>query len=156
MGLNPGKKARNLVDMGEIPKPFEYTVSPYAREIFDYEISLGDGINLRQWAVGYDNLIVDFAFVQFVDALYESNDTDKNVDVARIDCCHSEVHRHQFYRSNRKQNRYILHPLQGETNHKDAERVVNNCYDECSQTFIDNWETYLERWEDEGDVEPIS
>lgn len=147
MGLNPGRKRRNLVDMTSVPEKFEYVVSEDALEGLDYSVPLGGGTVLQVRTMERDYKVVDFSLNQFVEPEYEGNYSGRNVDVARIDCCHSEVHRHQFYRDGHPQNRYVIHDLKCEPDHENAENVVNRCYDSCYEEMTDNWESHLERWE---------
>ena len=147
MGLNPGRKRRNLVDMSSIPGSFEYVVSEEAIEGLNYPVSLGGGNTLQVRTMERGHKIVDFSLNQFVEPEYEGNLSGENVDVARIDCCHSEVHRHQYYRNGRPQNRYVIHDLKCEESHENAEDVVDRCYTDCYLVMTDNWESHLERWE---------
>lgn len=133
------------------PEGFEYVVSGDAAEGMNFPVHLGGGTVLQVRTMERGKLIVDFSLNQYVEPGYQGNVTQGNVDVARIDCCHSEVHRHQFYRDNRPQKRYIIKDLKCVSSHKDAENLVSDSYDPCYSTMVDNWELYLERWDD-GDA----
>lgn len=153
MGLNPGRNNRPTVSMSEKPDvqarmdDFEYVVHEDAVEGLDFVAPLGDGTSLAIRTMERGKLTVDFSLNQIVDEDFVANHDRVPADVARIDCCHSEVHRHQFYWHKKTQNREVIRDLRGERNQKSAEQAVNNCYDQSYSIMMQNWELYLERWE---------
>lgn len=148
MGLNPGRNNRKLVDMTEPIVEESYTVPSDVDILFDTPIDLLDDIVLHVHQTGKWGKIHDFSLNQYATPNYEGNYLGENTDIARIDCAHSEIHQHQFYRSGRRQNRDTLHPLKGGIDHNESVELINDQYYDCYDQMVDNWETYLERWED--------
>lgn len=79
---------------------------------------------------------MDYAFV------HETKDDNGNwLEVAKIDCCHSQVHKHQRHRQGRA--REIRTTIRWITCQEDVEET----YDESFNDIIDNYEEHLRRWE---------
>lgn len=149
MGLNPGNKPRNLVDMSEIVQEFEYVPTSTPDRVDEYPIILSAETELMVREVHANGRVVDFSLNYFATTDHPLNEKDANCDIARIDCCHSEVHRHQFYRTRGEDKKYIvIKSLKGLTCREEAEREVHSCYDDCYEMMLDNCENYLERWEE--------
>lgn len=140
MGKTPKKvSARRLADMGTEPVPESPYVPPPAaacsEDVFPVMITEADRFHVRLRS--YRGKIVDFAITQLttVDGVGE-------VTVARIDCCHGSVHRHQF---NREGDDIYDHrviraiPLKGWD-------VVDEAYTEAYETMFNEWDENLRRW----------
>lgn len=145
MGLNPGRKPRKVVDMAVEPAKFQYVPTEESIETI-WDISLGAcDLYVREARLG--GLIVDYALNQRW-ATHDEVADGIQLDVARIDCCHSEVHRHQFYKAGQEDPKYeVLVSLKGCASDAEAQDMVNASYQESYDRMINNWEDYLERWE---------
>ncbi|WP_313675077.1 hypothetical protein [Mycolicibacterium sp.] len=133
--------------MSTKPVEFVYQRRPEAELVVDTPIYLsadGDVLHLREWQ--YRGKVVDFALNHYVTTSHPENDGDAPLDVARIDTCHSEVHRHQFYKSGRSQNRDVIQPLYGVASLEEAEALIADCYDKCYFDLAANWGENLNRW----------
>lgn len=153
MGEGASEKSRRLVDMGQKADlnadsaPFVYMPSVDAVDGVDYPVLLGDGCMLSIRTRELDSRIVDFALNQYVTRDYPANYSNQNHDVARIDCCHSRIHRHQFHRDRAQSPQEVIADLSQSPSQLEAELTIHSHYDECYLLMIDNWELYLERWE---------
>lgn len=141
MGKSKGRRQeRRLVDMATIPKDYKPPPVPPAVELnFKAEITETDELRIRQ--VVYTEKIVDFAIMQL------HWEGQCHHQVARIDCCHSMIHRHQFTRDghdlyDRLQIKAI--PADGGTRWN----IVDAGYHEVLALMYDEWEDNLRRWRD--------
>lgn len=149
MGLNPGRKRRNLPSLAIAPPSRPYTRRQEAELIFDHPIHLspeGDVLHQKEWI--FRGQTVDFALNYYVQPGHPDNQDEDERDVARVDCCHSEVHKHQFYRSGRPQVRELIRDLSGFESIEDAEAAVHECYDECYLAMAEKWESHLRYWKE--------
>ncbi|MDV7197041.1 hypothetical protein R4172_05645 [Rhodococcus kroppenstedtii] len=149
MGLNPNKKHRNLADMTVEVTRLEFERRPEAVLAIDSPIYLsveGDVLHQKEWH--YRGQVVDFALNHYVTAHHPENPGEGTADVARIDCCHSEVHQHQFYRSGRSQDRSVIQTLHDLPTLEEAESVVCACYDDCYLEMANDWPNHLDRWKE--------
>lgn|GEM_PF-2371258 len=147
MGLNPGKNNRKLPDMSEEALQ-EYKRHPDAELIVDNKVPLGqDGTILSQCEWGRHQLIVDFSYNQYLEDSHPDRKGAKTPDVARIDCCHSEIHKHQFYKAG-GQNRDIIQDLRYSGSIEEVEKVVNLHSMDCYNQMVDGWQSYLDLWKE--------
>ncbi len=58
----------------------------------------------------------------------------------RIDCCHSEVHRHIFYRDRPESRRGIRELFPGD------ERILGDEFVEAYADLVEHWIDKYERW----------
>ncbi|MBY4214605.1 hypothetical protein HQO42_23080 [Rhodococcus fascians] len=144
------KWTRKLVDMAELPPKLVFERRTDAELVMDSPIHLsddGDVLHQREWH--FRNQVVDFALMHYLTGEHPENPaSDASADVARIDTCHSEVHQHQFYRSGKPQNRQVLVPLHDCASLEDAEKAVNDCYDDCYLDMVGDWQDHLDRWKE--------
>lgn len=150
MGLNPGKKNRKLVDMTIEPDCFEYERRPEAVAEVDQPIYLSKYEAMHQCEWHYQGLVVDFMYNHFVRPDHPDNQKSCKQDVARIDTKHSEVHKHQYFRSGKEQDRIVLVPLQEVSSIGDAEEAIDQCSEACYRDMAENWELHTARWKGES------
>lgn len=148
VGLNPGKKPRKLADMSAARAPLNYVRHSDAQLTMDGKIYLSQEDVLHQTEWTFRGRVVDFSLNHYVTGEHPDNWNDCPVDVARIDTCHSQVHKHQFYRSGREQNRLVIRDLSTLDNLDEARQAVEESYDQCYMQMADEWESHLERWKD--------
>lgn len=96
----------------------------------------GQSIYVKQWY--YKGKTVDFALTHRIEETpgeYEH--------VMRYDCCHSEVHKHQYHRKRGEIDRKVIAPI----DHQDTSwAVVDSAYDQCQDDAFDNWHEHYRRW----------
>ncbi|MEJ4100414.1 hypothetical protein V5S96_08610 [Corynebacterium mastitidis] len=147
MGLNPNPKHRNLADMSTPPPTFTYTPRE-ADQTVATPIDLADGCELTMRESYRKGLIIDFSLNEHINSHHPRYPYVHNHDVARIDCCHSEVHRHQFYANGDEDPKYyVIRSLTDCPDQQTAEKVIDECYDHCYSMIMSNWEAHLERWD---------
>lgn len=149
MGLNPGKKPKGLVDMSTRPAGFFYQRRPEAELTIDMSIYLsqeGDVLHQQEWF--FRGKVVDFALNHYLTPSHPDNCTGAMLDVARIDTCHNEVHRHQFYKSGRPQTRDVIQSLSGVASLEEAEGLIAACFDSCYFDLAESWGDNLTRWKE--------
>ncbi|WHU45090.1 hypothetical protein QNM97_13625 [Gordonia sp. L191] len=149
MAPNPGKKRRNLADMTSQPLRLDYRRRADAVLVVDGPIYLsvaGDRLHQREWH--HRGRVVDFALNQYITCDHPDNPGGESADIARVDTCHSEVHKHQFYRSGRPQQRDVICALHDADSLEQAEDMICGCYDACYFDMADEWEDRLVRWKD--------
>jgi hypothetical protein len=137
-----GRFARRLADMAVRPTRREYRPPPRDQCVTGTYTIWPTGTQNDMHAIAvryalYHGLYVDFSFNQsyVVDGVSRT--------VARIDCCHGTVHRHQFDREGTD----VLHgevicdiPAEG------GFEVVHNHYEPCLDIMDDEWEHNFRRW----------
>ncbi|ORL83885.1 hypothetical protein [Prescottella equi] len=131
------------------PEAKPYTRREDADLTMDNPIHLstdGDVLHHKEWT--YKGRLVDFALNHYVTKDHPDNRKSCTDDVARIDTCHSEVHRHQFYRSGKPQNREVIKDLHGFASLEEAEKAVGLCFEECYFSMADDWQAHLDRWKE--------
>lgn len=137
--LPPNSHKQRLADMAVYPAR-DYYRPPgldVAKEVVTpIDISPVDQLVMRQRF--YREKIVDFALAQ------KTMVEKKWVDVARIDCCHSKIHRHQFDQTgvDLYDSREIIRIPSGEAGWE----VVDRGYDSAYTLMTEEWEANLERW----------
>lgn len=136
-----GRGTRKLPDMSEgLPEAVQYKPPDKSMgSILDYPIDLATGhyLVIRQHI--YRENAVDFAVMQF----YE--DDDGRYEVARIDCCHGEVHRHGFKRNSKEETR---HSIQQITVDGSQWATVNTQYESCLEKMTSEFMENYRRWAD--------
>jgi hypothetical protein len=116
-----------------------YTPPPAeACERFVFDFSLPEaGHVLKVRILTYRGKVVDFAVTQI---LFDGADW---VNVARIDCCHGYIHRHQFDRDG---NDIWDHRKIMDIPHENGWEVVDRGYEEALDVMQNEWEDNLGRW----------
>jgi hypothetical protein len=132
-----GKFKGRLADMASKPEPAEYRPPPTsAGDVLEWPIILSptDVLLVRQHV--YRKKTVDFAFMQL------HHDGEQH-EVARIDCCHGVVHRHQFNRDGvdvmDRRPIQVIPPASGHD-------TVNALFDVCYGRMMEEYEENLRRW----------
>lgn len=130
--------ARRLADMSQHPPSFEYC-PPRGGEQHEYPIQLDEHHELRVRMHLYQGMVVDFAFVQ------RYTGEEFPVEVARVDCCHGEVHVHQFGRLGGQIDRTVLHTISRE----EPWKTVDEWFYSCNEAWCvpEEWERRYRRWE---------
>ena len=133
-----GRPLRRLADMADRP-PSGAAYRPPPRSACDevvYPVAVEEGHELVIRQQIYRGKIVDFSIQQ------RTLDDGQWHDVARIDCCHSTVHRHQTYRTATGRNDIVVIreiPSEGWD-------VVNEAFATAMDVMEDEWEENLRRW----------
>lgn len=141
MANNSGKRRSRTADM-HIPtqdRIYQPPSCPPAEEtVYPAELSPTDALRIRIRI--YKGQIVDFAVTQVT-----KHDNGWAI-VARIDCCHGTIHRHQF---NRAGVDMLDHELITPIPTGDSSwAVVNDGYESAYTALFDEWESNLRRWHD--------
>lgn len=139
--------------MSITPAKFDYQAPTAAEKIIDNSIILTPQgtCTLHVVAWEYRGKIVNFALTQKAD---EVSHPQKGEDhVARYDCCHSEVHKHQFYRGGRHfksgddQERTCILKIDEQATSWDT---VDAGYDVCYDQMTNDWQSNYRRWDTDG------
>ncbi|BAU94703.1 hypothetical protein N24_0441 [Corynebacterium suranareeae] len=146
-------RSRGAVDKTIHPPKFEYSPPSNAEKVMDGPLVLTpEGTcHLYVTAWSYRGKIVTFALTQTADYVEDPRNGEDHV--ARYDCCHSEVHKHQYYKSGKhfqndsKEERTIIAPIDDQATSWD---VVDTAYDECFDQMTNDWITNYRRWETDG------
>lgn len=130
-------KRGRLVSMVIKPPPEVLYVPPPPDECEEYpeRIVLLDGHVLAVRRLFYRDLIVDFAVNQ-------SMRVDREwVKIGRIDCFHSEVHRHQFTAAGGNERTVLeVIPARG------GEELVDRWCDRATKIMHNEWQGNVRRW----------
>lgn len=139
----PGKSGRNrgLVDGTIYPDTDSWHYKrPHAAEMEQdgrYTLSpTGHSMHVVQWC--YKGKTVDFALVQQVEEV-----AGNLQDVAKYDCCHSEVHKHQYHRDRGQIQRNVIVRL-SDDNH--SWEKIDRAFDECYEQMLNYWDENYRRW----------
>lgn len=140
----PGNARRHkLADMTITPPPEPHYVPPgldvAIQTVTPIDITREDQMVVRQRF--YRGKVADFAICQKVRV------NGKWVDVARIDCCHSTIHRHQF---NQEGIDLYDHRVIIEIPAVEGWNVVDAGYDNAYNVMLNEWDQNLERWRNGG------
>lgn len=143
LGKSRGRRQeRRLADMSE---PIEAKIykppPPGACEVMVYpvEITPTDRITVRQHI--YRGKVVDFAIMQ------EVREGEIWHHVARIDCCHGTIHRHQFTRDGQDiYGHRVIREITGLAG--EGWDVVDDTYDMAQEAMFNEYEDNLRRWRD--------
>lgn len=135
------------------PPRFEYQPPASAEKVIDNHIILTPEGTCTLYAVAweYRGKIVDFALTQKADEIRHPQKGEDHV--ARYDCCHSEVHKHQYYRngqhfkSGERQERTCIAKIDEQASSWD---IVDSGYDVCFDQMTDDWESNYRRWDSDG------
>jgi len=137
---NSNKRRSRVADMTVVPKQYKPPSSPPAVEM-NFPIELTDTDELRVRRLMYREKVVDFAIMQIV---WEDGE---RAEVARIDCCHSMIHRHQFTKDGRDLYDHLeikSIPADG----GDRWNIVHAGYFEALAAMQAEWADNLRRWRD--------
>ena len=151
----PGKsgRTRRLVDMSANVPEFQYVRPDPAEKVLDTTIVLQpEGTcTLHVVAWSYRGKIVDFAFTQMADEV--ENPQGGEDHVARYDCCHSEVHKHQYYRNGQhfqtgeKETRTVIAKIESQ---ETSWETIDSEYDHCYNDMTESWDVNYRRWDSDG------
>lgn len=143
MGKTRGRRQeRRLADMAEPVPPSIYR--PPKLEVcevlvYPVEITPTDRITVRQQI--YRGKVVDFAIMQ------EAREGETWHHVARIDCCHGTIHRHQFIRDGTDvYDHRVIQEIPGPPGK--GWDVVDGTYDVAQDAMFNEYEDNLRRWRD--------
>lgn len=135
------------------PEPFTYERPVGADVVMDQPVILTpEGtctLHVKAWA--YRGKTVDFALTQMADEVEDPQSGEDHV--ARYDCCHSEVHKHQYYRSGRHyktgetEARTTICPIDKK---ETSWATVDESYFDCYDQMVDSWQVNYERWASDG------
>lgn len=130
---------RRLVSMSTASAEPHYSPPPEGAcevEVVPVDLSETDQFVLRLQS--HKGRIVDFAVVQ------RTRDGGSWFDVARIDCCHGTIHRHQFDRQGTDvYDQRVIKEIQGE----EPWKIVDEGYTEAYEMMFNEWEDNLRRWQ---------
>ena len=133
-----------MSDKGHVIAPtdtWEYERPANATLVMDAPVYVAEDpsqfVYVKQYT--YRGYTVDFALSHVVEL------EEGNSDVARYDCCHSEVHRHQFHKSGEELRRKVIAPIRDQ---RTSWSTVNAVYDECYDDMIEGWEHHYRRWDE--------
>lgn len=143
MGLNPGKKSKNLSDMSSTPDTDYQPPSVEECEEFEYPFIVDDQLNGTYRMRHYDDKIVDFAICLMHDEMTARE--DKNI--VRSDCDHSCIHRHAY----RRDGTDILKGHRGKgvkpiPQAPDGYSVVHMHYDQEYEWVYGGAQEHYQRW----------
>ena len=142
MTKTPGRASeRGLVDMAAQPEKKLYVPPPASScRIVEYPVSLTaeDRLHVREHR--YKGRIVDFAIMQIRAA---PADEGTEVHIARIDCCRSTIHRHQYDQTG--QDVYD-HRVIVEIPALEGWDVVDAGYADAYDVMFNEWVENLRRW----------
>lgn len=126
--------------MSATPEPtIQYKRPERAELVFDGPIALdghGHSIYQKQWV--YKGKVVDFSLSHRFEEV-----AGHYTFVARYDCCHSEVHKHQMYRSGKEET---YKPLKRLDDPNTAWEDVDSAFPVACDDAIDSWEENYRRW----------
>lgn len=145
MGKLPENSRRErLADMSIQPPPEPGYIPPgldvATENVTPIDLGMDDQLVIRQRY--YRGKTVDFAIMQKIRI------GQKWIDVARIDCCHSMIHRHQFNRQGVDvYDRRVIINIPAEEAGWD---IVHAGYDDAYTAMLEEWDQNLERWRNGG------
>lgn len=119
------------VDMNET-EPFVY-VPPTGGEEFVYPVVLDEDHALTVRQNVYRKLVVDFAIMQMFSG------EERPVEVHRVDCCHSEVHSHQHFRSGAESRRTVIASISSVNSWKSVDAQFTPCNDQVMEQYAVNY-----------------
>jgi hypothetical protein len=142
MGRSRGRSdVHRLADMAIYPRDDCYEPPPRGQiECLPASIDLDEGHRLgmtRYYRRG-TSVLVYFGINQSV----RLDEGDGWRDVARIDCSHQQVHRHQFTRSGLNQTE-VLEAITSQH----GEEIINRWYGRAMHIMLEEWPDNLRRWE---------
>lgn len=116
---------------------WEYKPPPEpACEVLQYrfEVMPGHWGYAEQWL--YRGKVVWFVLTHEIEI-----DDERHV-VGRVDCCHGEVHEHQFFSDGSEGTRRIIAPIRQRTAYED----VDAAFERCNTEFDERWNERVRRW----------
>lgn len=87
----------------------------------------------------FDHRMVDFCLE------IQVRERDTWWPVARIDCTHGHIHRHQLTRSGENDHQTVLCRLPSDDNHE-AWKLVANQHELACADLDSKWDAYMKRW----------
>lgn len=93
-------------------------------------------LRLRFWR----GRTVDFAVMLEV----VEDGSDEWCEVVRVDCCHSQVHRHQFRRSGQPETRTLIAEIPADP--ENAWTLIAREYDTAHRDLISRWDSFVRTW----------
>lgn len=141
MGKSRGRRhEQRLADMSTPAQHYKPPPIPPAVQLnLPIELTETDELRVRQ--VMYKEKIVDFAIMQIC---YDGEECN---EIARIDCCHSMIHRHQFTRDGNDLYDHLeikAIPADG----GDRWNIVHAGYYDALGLMQEEWAENLRRWRD--------
>lgn len=142
MANSSNQRRGRVVDMSATePRHYKPPACPPAVESnFHLDITEDNMLHVRYQV--WRDLITFFAIMQLV------LDEGEWKHVARIDCCHDMIHRHQFVRSDGRdifdRQKIVTIPWDGGTRWN----VVNSGYHDALGVMYEEWEENVRRWRD--------
>lgn len=139
-----GRGDARLADMSLSPEKREYKPPPRhtlgGGDPQPIWVTDDDLVVLVSWT--YRGLIVDFSIEQY---RVDPGDGAKT-KIARIDCCHGTIHRHQYDQNGQDvyDGRVIL-----VIPPDDGWAIVDSGYDEAYDVMLNEWDANLRRWRGE-------
>lgn len=109
--------------------------------VLDTRITLGSeapgqSVYVVQWQ--YRGKTVNFALTQQLEP-----SAGKYAHIARYDCCHSEVHKHQYHKGSKQETRTVVAPI---SDPKTAWETVDAAYETCYDQMFDGWHENYRKW----------
>lgn len=143
MGLNPGKKDKNLADMSEPIEASYDPPDPADCNLDSYTFIIDEALNGSYRMHHYDGKIVDFS----VSVLHDEQTVRDDRNIVRSDCKHSCIHRHAY----RRDGTDMLGGKDGKGTipippAPKGYAVVDMHYDEEYTWAIDGAHEHYERW----------
>ncbi|QNP94248.1 hypothetical protein IA203_01280 [Corynebacterium wankanglinii] len=134
-------------------RPTFTTPAGKCRKVLDNAIVLQpEGTcTLHVVAWNYRGKIVDFALTQMADEVEDPRNGDDHV--ARYDCCHSEVHKHQYFRSGHhfqtgaKEQRTVIAKIESQD---PSWETIDAEYDRYYDDMTESWAANYRRWDSDG------
>lgn len=142
MGLNPGRKNRNLADMSDYEPEVYHPPPAKDCEIDEYTFVINGPLRGHFRAHHYQGKVVDFSF-----SLVHDQHIRNDGNLVRADCDHGCVHRHRYLKDGSD-------VLGGHTGKDvisippgpDGYNLVHQQYDEQYAWVFENVDQHLERW----------
>lgn len=137
MGKIKGPASKHgLADMATYPEPWRYE-RPQGGDETEFPVELDGGHRFVHRFYVYRALIVDFAITH----LYEH--AGEVATIARIDCCHGEVHRHVFDRRGGELSRSVIQVIP----ERDPWKTIDELYLQCDDQMHAAWLEHYRSWE---------
>ncbi|UTT64923.1 hypothetical protein NMQ01_09260 [Janibacter sp. CX7] len=123
-----------MADMSTPEPAWEYS-PPKGGEVIEYQVVLAPEHQLHVRQTIYRKMVVDFAIMQFFVQEWRA-------EVHRTDCCHGEVHAHQFFQGVDSEERSVICVI----DRVDAWKTVDRNFVECNDRAVESFATYYDRW----------
>lgn len=126
-------KAR-LADLSIQPEPVDWRPPPEECISNVYHVYVTDSDRVTNRMETHRGDLVDFAITQC-----HQPDGSEWQDVARVDCCHNEVHRHLYRDGGTEINRVVFREVSAQTD-------IEVGYDWGDRLINEQWEENVRRW----------